>query len=277
MRLRAGGQQLEYAWHGPPPQDAPTLVFLHEGLGCVSLWRDFPERVAAATGYGALVYSRAGYGKSDPVALPRPISFMHDEALTTLPQVLDAAGVREAILVGHSDGGSIALINAGGVKSKIVRGLILEAPHVFVEEISVESIAGAADRYQNTDLRENLKRHHGENVDCAFWGWNKVWLDPAFRSWNIEEYLSNICVPVLVIQGEQDEYGTMRQVEAIQRGCRGFVQSLLLSDCGHTPHRDQPTRTLDAMTRYALNFTDSRRDFTRSSLNFNSSSSNPNT
>jgi pimeloyl-ACP methyl ester carboxylesterase len=250
MRLCAGEYQLEYTWYGPPPEDAPTLVFLHEGLGCVSLWHDFPERVAAAVGCGALVYSRAGYGKSDAIALPRPVSFMHDEALITLPQVLDAASVREAILVGHSDGGSIALIHAGSGKAEAVCGLILEAPHVFVEETGLKSIARAADRYENGELRRSLQRHHGENVDCAFWGWNKVWLDPMFQSWNIEEYLPNIRVPVLIIQGENDEYGTMRQVEAVRRGCQGVVESVIFSDCGHSPHRDQPMSTLDVITSF---------------------------
>jgi len=250
LRLKAGGHELEYVWHGPPPRKAPTLVFLHEGLGCVSLWRDFPAQAAEATGCGALVYSRAGYGASDPVELPRPISFMHNEALTTLPQVLAATGVREAILVGHSDGGSIALIYAGGARATEVRGLVLEAPHVFVEDLSVESIARAAENYERGDLRRGLARYHGENVDCAFWGWNKVWLDPQFRSWNIEEYLPGIKAPVLVLQGENDEYGTLRQVEAIERGCRARVESRILSDCGHSPHRDQPERTLAAIRSF---------------------------
>jgi pimeloyl-ACP methyl ester carboxylesterase len=241
---------LEYVWHGASPDEAPTLVFLHEGLGCVSAWRDFPARVAAATGCGALVYSRAGYGNSDPITVPRPVGFMHDEALATLPQVLDAAGVRRHILVGHSDGGSIALIYAGGVREAPLLGLVLEAPHVFVEELSVESIARSAEQYREGRLRAALERHHGQNTECAFWGWNQVWLGPAFRSWNIEEFLPRITVPVLVIQGEQDEYGTLRQVEAIERGCDGPVRRVILPDCGHSPHRDQPERTLDEITSF---------------------------
>jgi pimeloyl-ACP methyl ester carboxylesterase len=250
VRLNAGGHQLEYAWYGAPPREAPTLVFLHEGLGCVSMWRDFPRRVAEATGLGALVYSRAGYGASGQAALPRPITFMHDEAQVTLTQVLEATNIREAILVGHSDGGSIALIYAGSGRARQVRGLILEAPHVFVEDITIESIAGTAEAYERGDLKRRLERHHGENVDCAFWGWNKVWLDPDFRSWNIEEYLPNISMPVLVIQGERDEYGTLLQVKAIEKGCQGFVKSIILPECGHSPHRDQPNRTLDAITSF---------------------------
>lgn len=249
-RMVSGGHGLEYLWLGPPPEDAPTLVFLHEGLGCVSTWRDFPARVSEATGCGALVYSRAGYGNSAPVTLPRPVSFMHDEALVTLPEVLDAAGVRECVLVGHSDGGSIALIYAGGVRDGRLRGLILEAPHVFVEDLSVASIYRAAEQYREGGLKAALERHHGENTECAFWGWNRVWLDPAFRSWNIEEFLPRITVPVLVIQGEEDEYGTIRQVETIERGCTGPVRSVLLPECGHSPHRDQPGRTLDEITSF---------------------------
>jgi pimeloyl-ACP methyl ester carboxylesterase len=223
-------------------------VFLHEGLGSVSTWRDFPARVAAATGCGALVYSRAGYGNSDPAELPRPVSFMHTEALVTLPEVLDSAGVRDAILFGHSDGGSIALIYAGGVRDARLRGLVLEAPHVFVEDVSVESIRRAAEEYERGSLKQALARHHGRNVECAFRGWNRVWLEPSFRSWNIEEYLPRVIVPVLVIQGEQDEYGTLLQVRAIEEGCQGPVRSLVLTGCGHSPHRDQPERVLEAVT-----------------------------
>lgn len=250
MQLRAGGHNLEYEWHGPPPREAPTIIFLHEGLGSVSVWRDFPASLAEATGCGALVYSRAGYGNSDPVELPRPLSFMHTEALVTLPEVLDSADVREAILLGHSDGGSIALIYAGGVKDARLRGLILEAPHVFVEDLSLESIKRAAEQYESGQLKQALVRHHGSNVECAFWGWNRVWLEPRFRSWNIEEYLRGISVPVLVIQGDEDEYGTLRQVEAIERGCKGPVESVILPRCGHSPHRDQPERALEAITSF---------------------------
>lgn len=248
--MMVGSDRLEYEWLGPAPMEAPTLVFLHEGLGCVTTWRDFPGRLVEATGCGALVYSRLGYGGSDPVDLPRPVNFMHREAMVTLPQVLEAAGVQEAILVGHSDGGSIALIYAGTSPSVRLRGLILEAPHVFVEDISVESIARAALLYEKGQLKSALERHHGENVECAFWGWNMVWLDPEFRSWNIEEYLPRIDVPSLLIQGERDEYGTLRQVEAIERGCRPPVHSIILPSCGHSPHREQPELTLNAMATF---------------------------
>lgn len=248
--LTAGGRQLEFEWHGPGPAAAPTLVFLHEGLGCVTTWRDFPARLAETTGWGALVYSRAGYGRSEPVPVPRPLRFMHDEALLVLPEVLEAVGVREAVLVGHSDGGSIALIHAGGAPTARVRGLLLEAPHVFCEDLSVRSIARAAEKYREGDLRRALERHHGDNVDIAFWGWNRVWLDPDFRAWNIEEYLGRVRCPVLVIQGADDEYGTVAQIDAIEAGCGGPVSRLILPDCGHSPHRDQPDATLGAMASF---------------------------
>lgn len=253
MHFVADGHRLEYVWSGPPPEKSPTLVFLHEGLGSVSTWRDFPARVAQATGCGALVYSRAGYGNSDPITRPRPTNFMHREALSTLPAVLDSAGVRDAIFVGHSDGGSIALIYAGGVSDSRLRGLILEAPHVFVEDLSVESIRLATEQYESGQLKEALMRHHGRNVECAFRGWSEVWLDPLFRKWNIEEYLPGITVPVLLIQGEQDEYGTLLQVEAIKKGCKGTVETLILQHCGHSPHRDQPERTFEAVTSFVRN------------------------
>ena len=248
--LIADGRRLEYEWHGPGPAAAATLVFLHEGLGSVSMWRDFPARLAQATGCGALVYSRAGYGGSDPVPLPRPLRFMHDEALRSLPELLRAAEVRDAVLVGHSDGASIALIHAGAGASVVVRALVLEAPHVFVEDLTVRSIAAAAESFTAGPLRRALERHHGANVETAFWGWNRAWLDPGFRSWNLEEYLPGVRVPVLLIQGAQDEYGTPRQLDAIEKGCPGPVQRLVLEGCGHSPHRDQPERTLAAMAEF---------------------------
>jgi pimeloyl-ACP methyl ester carboxylesterase len=248
--LVAAGRRLEFEWHGPGPQDAPTLVLLHEGLGSVSTWRDFPARLAAATGCGALVYSRAGYGGSDPVPLPRPLRFMHDEALRSLPDVLRAAGVRDAVLVGHSDGASIALIHAGSGAATPVRALVLEAPHVFVEDLSVRSIAAAAEAFTSGRLRAALERHHGGNVEVAFWGWNRAWLDPGFRSWNLQEYLPAIRLPVLLIQGQDDEYGTVRQLDAITAGCAGPVERLVLERCGHAPHRDQPELTLEAITAF---------------------------
>jgi len=251
MHLSAGGRDLEYLWFGPLPAQAPTLVFLHEGLGSATAWRDFPRRLAEATGFGAMVYSRAGYGASDPVALPRPIRYMHDEA-GVLGEVLDRAGVRDAILVGHSDGASIALINAGSAPRVSLRALVLEAPHVFAEPIGLQSIALMKRQYETTDLRERLARVHGENVEVAFRGWNDVWLHPEFSKWNIEEFVGSIHVPMLLVQGANDEYGTWRQVDAIQRQARGPVETLLVPNCGHAPHRDHPNLVLAAMTAFVI-------------------------
>ncbi|HEX5870767.1 MAG TPA: alpha/beta hydrolase, partial [Longimicrobium sp.] len=246
---------LECRWIGPGADEAPTIVFLHEGLGSVSTWRDFPDALAAATGCGALVYSRAGYGKSDPVDLPRPVRFMHDEA-RLLPDVLAAAGIREAILLGHSDGASIALIAAGTESIPGLRALVLEAPHTFAEPCGLESIAKIADVYRTTNLRERLARHHGDNTDVAFWGWNRVWLHPDFRAWNIEDALPGITVPALVVQGEDDEYGSWKQVESIQRHSGGPVETLRVPRCGHAPHAEQRDAVLAAMTRFVQGILD---------------------
>lgn len=249
--LTAGGRRIEYARFGPGAESAPTLVFLHDGIGCASTWRDVPRELARETGCGALVYSRAGYGGSDPVPLPRPLTYMHEEGFFHLPAVLDAAGVRSAILVGHSDGGSIALLHASTPEaSPRVIGLLLVAPHVFCEEVTVRSIERAGAEYREGDLRERLSRHHGDNVDCAFWGWNRAWLDPGFRSWNIEEHLPAVAVPILVVQGTDDPYGTLRQVEAIERRSGGPVRRCILGRCGHSPHRDRRDETLSAMAAF---------------------------
>jgi pimeloyl-ACP methyl ester carboxylesterase len=226
---------------------APTLVFLHEGLGSVALWRDFPAQLAAATGCAALVYSRLGYGRSDRLPSPREVGYMHDEALTTLPALLETLGIVDPILIGHSDGASIALIYAGS--GHPVRGLILEAAHVFVEDITVASIAEARVAWHATDLRQRLARYHAD-VDGAFMGWNDIWLDPAFRSWTIEEFLPRVTCPVLAIQGADDEYGTPAQLEALARQVRGPIETLLLPQCKHSPHRDQAEATLAAMARF---------------------------
>ncbi len=169
--LNVNGKRMEVAWHGPPPSEAPTLVFLHEGLGCVSMWRDFPQKLAAATGCGALVYNRFGHGRSAACDLPRPIEFMHAEGLQVLPELLDVAGVHDCILVGHSDGGSIALIYAGGTPAVPLRGLITEAPHIFREDVCERAIRDVTEVYRTGDLRQRLQKYHAENVDCAFWGW----------------------------------------------------------------------------------------------------------
>ena len=248
--LAVAGVKLEYERIAATRSGLPTLVFLHEGLGCVALWKGFPAQVAEKTGCEALAYSRKGYGQSDPVEVPRPLTYMHDEGLAVLPGVLDAAELEEVVLVGHSDGGSIALINAGAAPDPRVTALALLAPHVFNEEICVESIRDARVAYETTDLRARLKRAHGDNVDGAFWGWNRAWLDPKFMQWNIEEYLPGIDVPVLMIQGEDDQYGSPRQLDAIERQVNGPVERHVLPACAHSPHRDQPEATLGAIADF---------------------------
>jgi len=232
---------------------SPALVFLHEGLGSAEQWRDFPARVADATGLSAIAYSRIGYGASAPVALPRPLTYMQEEANDFLPRLLDALDVERAILIGHSDGASIALVHAAldaREKRGRIEAVVVEAPHVFVEDVSIASIAKAREAYEKGDLREKLARYHGDNVDGAFRGWNEAWLDPGFRAWNIEEYLASIEAPVLVIQGEDDPYGTRAQVDAIARQVSGRVETLMLPKCGHAPHRDQPEATESAIVAF---------------------------
>jgi len=226
---------------------APELVFLHEGLGSVSHWKDFPAEVAAATGCPVTLYSRYGSGNSDLLTEPRPVRYMHDEALHSLPDLLAQLGIRNPILVGHSDGASIALIYAGAHDR--VRGLVLLAPHVFVEDLSVASIAEAKIQFETTDLATKLARNHQDSAR-TFWAWNNIWLHPDFRSWNIEEYLPRVTCPILAIQGLDDQYGTMAQVEAIARQSSGPVEILPVAECRHSPQRDQPAATLEAITKF---------------------------
>ena len=253
MFLKAGGHRLEYKRIDPGPSpgaaaDAPVLVFLHEGLGSVALWKDFPEKVSQATGCPAIVYSRYGYGKSDRLAGARGVDYMHREALEVLPELLDALSIRNPILVGHSDGASIALIHAGA-GSRPVRGLALLAPHVFVEDITVASIAGAKVAFENTELPGKLARYH-DDVESTFRGWNDIWLHPDFRRWNIEEYLPRVACPVLLIQGEDDQYGTAAQTAAIASQVSGPVETLMLPDCAHSPHVDQPEATIGKIAHF---------------------------
>jgi pimeloyl-ACP methyl ester carboxylesterase len=228
-------------------EDAPELVFLHEGLGSVSHWKDFPARVAEATGCPVTVYSRYGSGNSDLLSQPHSVRYMHDEALQSLPELLSQLEIENPILVGHSDGASVVIIYAGAHDR--VRGLVLLAPHVFVEDLSVASIAEAKVKFETTNLPEKLARHH-RDAARTFWGWNNIWLHPEFRSWNIEEYLPRITCPALVIQGLQDLYGTMAQVEAIRRQSAGPVEALALADCRHSPQRDQPEKVIAAISRF---------------------------
>jgi pimeloyl-ACP methyl ester carboxylesterase len=248
--LEIGGQRLEYRMIGLRPDEAPTIVMLHEGLGCVGMWNSFPDRLAQATGAGVFVYSRAGYGKSSPVKLPRPLSYMHEEAREALPRLLDTIGFRRGLLLGHSDGASIATIYDGSVQDHRVRGLVLIAPHFFVEDLSISSIEEAKVAYAQTDLRERLARYHAD-VDNAFRGWNDAWLDPGFRAWNITEELAYIRVPILIVQGEQDQYGTVAQIEVAQEECYCPVDVALLPNAKHAPHREATEDTLAAISEFA--------------------------
>jgi pimeloyl-ACP methyl ester carboxylesterase len=243
------GEHIEAAWYGPAPDRAPTLVLLHEGLGCVAMWRDFPQSLAERTGYGVLAYSRPGYGKSDPLPLPWPVTYMHDHAVTTLPAVLDRAGVRKAILVGHSDGASIATILAGSRQDFRIRGLALIAPHFFVEDFGLRAIAAARTAYETGTLRARLARYH-DHVDVAFCGWNGAWLDPAFRAWRIDDCVAHIRVPILIVQGETDEYGTIAQARLAEQEAYCPVEVTMLPGCGHSPHLEQPAATLEAMAEF---------------------------
>jgi pimeloyl-ACP methyl ester carboxylesterase len=247
--LDLGSQRLEYRMIGPRPDRAPTLVLLHEGLGSAGLWGDFPDRLQAATACGVFVYSRAGYGQSSPVKLPRPLSYMHDEARLALPAVLERIGFRRGLLIGHSDGASIAAIYAGSHQDHRVGGLVLIAPHFFTEPSGLAAIAETAKAYDSGDLRARLSRWHAD-VDNAFIGWRDAWLDPQFRTWDITEYLAYIRVPVLIVQGEDDQYGTMRQIEAAQEDCYCPVEVALLPGARHSPQRDAPDATLTAMSDF---------------------------
>lgn len=243
------GRRIATEFFPPSRAHAPTLVFLHEGLGSIELWKDVPRVLAERTGCGALVYSRYGNGFSDVLEEARPVSYMHDEAREPLPQILDAFDVRDAILVGHSDGASIALIYAGEIGTR-VRGIVAEAPHVFVEDLSVQSIALAKVAFETSDLPKRLARYH-KNVERTFYGWNDIWLHPDFRAWNIRDAVRNITVPMLLIQGLNDEYGTPAQLDAIREdAAKARIDSLLLANCGHSPHRDRASMTLSSIEAF---------------------------
>ena len=247
--LTIGGSQLEYRVAGDPAAP-PTIVMLHEGLGSASLWGDLPDKLAAATSTTIFAYSRAGYGASSAVPLPRPLTYMHDEAKGVLPPLLDAIGFRRGLLLGHSDGASIAAIYAGSTEDHRVRGLVLIAPHFFTEEEGLASIRAAKTAYETGDLKPRLARWH-RNVDVAFYGWNGAWLDPGFRAWDITDVLAYIRVPVQVVQGASDQYGTIRQVEVAQEECYCPVEVAMIAEAGHSPQRERPEVTLDVISGFA--------------------------
>jgi pimeloyl-ACP methyl ester carboxylesterase len=232
IELSAG--VVDHVWLAGSGDGGAPLVFLHEGLGSLDLWRDFPARLVARTGRDALVWSRHGYGASRVVREPRAVRYMHDEALSVLPELLDRLGVDTPVLVGHSDGASIALIHAGRA-ARAVAGVVALAPHVVVEDRTIAGIEAARRRYRETDLPARMARHHAD-ADATFWGWNDVWLSPAFRSWSIEDHLPGVRCPVLAMQCVDDDYGTAEQLQRIAAGASGPVSVQLVAGRGHSPH-----------------------------------------
>ncbi|MET0193167.1 MAG: alpha/beta hydrolase [Hyphomicrobiaceae bacterium] len=250
------GRRIEYRMIPGDALTQPTLVFLHEGLGCVGLWRDFPDKIAARLGARALIYSRFGYGQSDGLTAKRTPRFMHEEALKVLPDLLDQFGIDNPLLVGHSDGASIAIIHAAA-SERPVSGLALMAPHVFVEQVCVDSIAHVRDTYRTGPLKSRLAKYHA-HVDDAFLGWADVWLEPAFRQWCIEGLVASVEAPMLLIQGRDDEYGTLEQLDRIETRATAPTERLVLDRCGHSPHRDQEAAVGAAIVAFAK---DVRRSF----------------
>lgn len=248
--VEVAGARLEYGFHGPQPADAPTLVLLHEGLGCVGLWGSFPALLANATGCGVFVWSRAGYGASDPVPLPRPLDYMQQAGLHEISPLLDAIGIQRGVLIGHSDGASIAAVHAGGVSDPRVAGISLIAPHFFTEDFGLVEIAKARDAYASTDLRQKLARWH-THVDVAFRGWNDAWLDPAFPvEFNLRRFLPTIRCPVQLVQGADDQYGTLAQLDEAAKLITASVEKVVLPGVKHSPHREAPEALLAALTRF---------------------------
>ncbi|MGE0013563.1 MAG: alpha/beta fold hydrolase [Azoarcus sp.] len=230
-----------------PRENAPAMVFLHEGLGSVSMWRDFPQKVADASGCEAIVYSRVGYGRSDPATRQRDVTYLHEEGLAMLPAFIAELGLEQPFLFGHSDGGSIALLCAGGTDVPLA-GVIAMAPHVFVEDVTIEGILQAKAVWENSDLPARLGRYHND-AEAVFRSWQDIWLHPAFRDWNIEDILPGITTPILAIQGEDDEYATMEQIDRIAAGAND-VDVVKLADCRHSPHKDQPQAVIEAVAAF---------------------------
>ena len=247
--LELGGSSLHYTCYGPSPDERPTIILLHEGLGCVELWKSFPGTLSSRSNMGVFVYSRAGYGKSSAATLPRPLDYMTREAIDVLPLVLNRIGFKRGILLGHSDGATIAAIYAGSIEDFRVRGLVLIAPHFFAESEGLASIAEAREAFDNSELREKLAKYH-EDPDTAFRGWNDAWLDPGFRNWNVADVIDYFRIPVLAIQGENDQYGTMAQIEEIDSRIYSPLEKLIIDDCGHAPHSEKQEETLAAIVEF---------------------------
>ena len=258
-RLQLPEGEIEFVRHtqtsaGDESSPRTTLVLLHEGLGAASMWRAFPLDIATSTQCDVFAYSRFGYGNSDPCALPRSIDYMHEEAIRILPQILSQLHTSCIVLIGHSDGASIAAIHAGTYPDSRLAGVVMMAPHFFTEPMALDAIRNAKKEFNQGNLRSKLQIYHGTNVDCAFCGWNDAWLNPEFQQWDIQEFLPKILCPVLVIQGEQDQYGSAAQPECMQAraGEGASVDIVMLADCGHTPFRDQPATTIDLVTGFVL-------------------------
>jgi len=249
FRVKAAGHSLAVERLGPVTPGQPTLVFLHEGLGSIDQWRDFPLRLCRALGLSSVIYDRWGFGGSEPLMLPRPNNYLEIEAETALPELLEACGVNRPILIGHSDGASIALLFAAAFPAMPL-AVVSMAAHVFVEDLSLAGIRQARQDWQTTKLRDRLACYHGDKVDAVFSGWADTWLRPDFRDWSMVERLARITCPLLVMQGLDDAYGTPRQVETIVEGVSGPARSLLLKDCGHTPHRERADETLQAISAF---------------------------
>ena len=248
-QISVAGMALEYRLIGAPPSRSSTIVMLHEGLGSVSTWGEFPRRVFERTRASVFVYSRAGYGASPPVEPGLPIDYIKHHALDVLPKILEAIGFSQGLLLGHSDGASMAAAYAGNVADPRVRGLVLMAPHFCVEPETLAEIRNARKAFETGDLRQRLARYHNY-VDTAFRGWNDVWLDPRFSAFNLRAELARISVPMLIIRGDGDHYGTHRQVHMAKEICKGPLETLLMPDCGHVPHREKPAQTVDAIARF---------------------------
>lgn len=247
--LNVGNATLEYACFGPAPKDAPTLVLLHEGLGSTELWRDFPQQLAEQTGLGVVAYSRAGYGRSSTVKLPRSLDYMTDEATDVLGGVMTELGVTQAILLGHSDGATIAAIYAGSVSDQRVRGLVLMAPHFFAEVSGIATIKETLAQYQNGDLNSKLSKYH-DDPDVAFHGWYDSWTHPDFAKWTVADTIDHWRIPVLAIQGSEDPYGTIAQISEIDERIYSPLETLILEGCGHAPHLEQPDQTTAAIAEF---------------------------
>jgi pimeloyl-ACP methyl ester carboxylesterase len=249
FQVQAAGHSLAVERLGPVTPGQPTLVFLHEGLGSIAQWRNFPHRLCRALGLSAVIYDRWGFGKSDPLKLPRPNNYLEIEAEVALPELLEACGVSRPILIGHSDGGSIALLFATAFPSRPL-ACVTMAAHVFVEDEALTGIREARHAWQTTKLRDRLAHYHGDKVDAVFSGWVDTWLRPDFRDWSMVERLARIACPLLALQGLDDAYGTPKQVETIVEGVSGPAQPLLLKDCGHTPYRERTEETLGAIIAF---------------------------